>query len=54
LAYAETVRLFERPLPVLSLDALIMAKKAAGRPVDEADVIALEALRELKGRRPAD
>ncbi len=50
LGHSETVSLFDRPIRLLTLDGLILAKRAAARPQDEADVLALEALREL--RRP--
>ncbi len=49
--FTEIVRLYERPIRVLTLDGLIMAKRAAGRPQDLLDVAALEALRELRQRR---
>jgi hypothetical protein len=48
LGHSETVNLFDRPIRLLTLDGLIAAKRAAGRPQDEADVVALEALRELR------
>ncbi len=48
LGFTETLELFERPMRVLSLDGLIRAKQAAGRPLDLLDVAALEALRDLR------
>ena len=50
LAHAERMRLFSRQFPVLSLDALITAKKATGRAKDMIAAQELEAIREkLKG-----
>jgi tellurite resistance protein len=46
LAHAERMRLFSRQFPVLSLDALITAKKATGRAKDMIAAQELEAIRE--------
>ncbi len=52
--YSEIVRLADaiqvegRTLRVLSIDGLIAAKRAAGRPKDEAGLVELEALREAR------
>jgi hypothetical protein len=45
---SDEVELFGRNCLVLSLDALIRAKRAAGRPRDLAAIPELEALRELR------
>jgi NAD(P)-dependent dehydrogenase (short-subunit alcohol dehydrogenase family) len=50
LGFTETLDLFDRPLRVLSLDGLILAKRAAGRPQDLLDLASLQALRELRQR----
>jgi hypothetical protein len=47
-AASETMVVYGRDCQVLSLDGLIQAKKAAGRPRDLAAVTELEALRELR------
>jgi predicted nucleotidyltransferase len=51
LNHAEELELFGRAIRVLTLDGLILAKKAVARPQDLADVAALEALRELRAQR---
>lgn len=48
LTRSTTLELFGRPCQVLSLDGLIAAKRAAGRPRDLAVLPELEALRELE------
>lgn len=48
LKYAEAFDLFGMPVDVLSIDGLIKAKKAAGRPKDLLQLKELEALKELK------
>lgn len=48
LRHSESIAMFGRQVRVLTLDGLILAKQAAGRPQDLADVAALEALRELR------
>ncbi len=53
LSHSEEVQLFGRTTRVLTLDGLILAKRAAGRPQDLADIAALEAVRELRqGKTP--
>jgi len=47
-AASETMQLFGGSCRILSLEGLIKAKKAAGRPRDLAAVAELEALRELR------
>jgi hypothetical protein len=47
LAASEPVELFDRTLNVLTLDALIASKRAAGRPKDLQVLPELEALREI-------
>ena len=47
LAASETVELFDRTFNVLTLDALIASKRAAGRPKDLQVLPELEALREI-------
>jgi hypothetical protein len=49
LAASEPVELFERTFNVLTLDALITSKIAAGRPKDLQVLPELEALREIAG-----
>lgn len=50
LTHSETILLYGRERAVLSLDALIRAKKAAGRPRDLQAIAELEALLELQKR----
>jgi hypothetical protein len=50
LGHSEALLLFGRSLKVLTLDGLILAKQAVGRPQDLADVAALEAIRALRGQ----
>ena len=45
---AETKTFEGQEIRVLSIDGLILAKRAAGRPKDEAGLIELEALREAR------
>ena len=52
LAVSEVVSLYDRPCRVLTLEALIRAKRAAGRPRDLEHVVELEALRELREQDP--
>lgn len=47
-----TLSLFDRPCKVLSLEALIRVKRAAGRPKDLETLAELEILREERRRRP--
>lgn len=47
-AASDTMQVHERDCAVLSLDALIKAKQASGRPRDLAAIPELEALRELR------
>ena len=51
-AHAETVELFGFRVHVLSLEALIRSKRAAGRPKDLLVIPELEALLELRKRPP--
>ena len=48
-AHATAVRLFERDVLCLGLDALIRVKRAAGRPKDLEAVAELETLRDERG-----
>jgi hypothetical protein len=48
-AASTTIEMFGRTCAVLSLDGLIKAKRAAGRPKDLAALPELEAMREMKG-----
>jgi hypothetical protein len=48
LAASEILLLFDRPCRVLTLEALIRSKRAAGRKRDLEHVLQLEALRELQ------
>jgi len=50
LGQSQEQQLFGRPIRTLTLEALIVAKQAAGRPQDLADVAALEAIREFRER----
>lgn len=52
LAASEEISLFDRPCRVLTLDALIRAKRAAGRPRDVEHLVELEALKELRVKPP--
>jgi predicted nucleotidyltransferase len=47
---SETVAIEELRFQVLTLEALIAAKRATGRPKDREHLIELEALRELRKR----
>jgi len=47
-ALAETFRFEHYEVRVLSIDGLIQAKRAAGRPKDEAGLVELEAIREAR------
>ena len=47
-ASSETIQVYERSCKILSLDGLIKAKRASGRPRDLAAIPELEALRELR------
>lgn len=47
-ASSETMQVYDRPCNILSLDGLIKAKRAAGRPRDLAALPELEALNELR------
>jgi hypothetical protein len=49
-AASEILEVFDRKCPVLSLDGLIRAKRAAGRARDLEVIHELEALQELKGK----
>lgn len=48
--YSQTLKLFGLPCQVLTLEGLILNKKAVGRPKDLDALRELEALRELKQR----
>jgi predicted nucleotidyltransferase len=50
-AESETLTFFGRPYPVLKLDALIRAKRAAGRKRDLEHLVELEALQELRSKK---
>ena len=52
LAHSSVMRIFGRDVRVLDLDALIRAKRAAGRPKDFEALAELELLQEL-GNRPS-
>lgn len=52
LAHSSIMRIFGRDVRVLDLDALIRAKRAAGRPKDYEALAELELLQEL-GNRPS-
>ena len=49
---SETLTLFDLPCRVLTLDALIQAKRAAGRKRDQEHLIELEAMKELRSKKP--
>lgn len=51
LAASEPIELFGRPCRVLTLEALIRSKRAAGRQRDMEHVMALEALQELRSKK---
>ena len=51
LTASEQMPLFGRPCHVLTLDALIQSKRAAGRQRDLEHVIELDALKELRSRK---
>jgi hypothetical protein len=48
LSHSEDLELFGRSVKVLTLEGLILAKRAVARPQDLADIAALEALRDLR------
>ena len=50
-AVSEEVLLYEIACRVLSIDALIKSKRAAGRPKDIPVILELEAIKVLKGKR---
>jgi hypothetical protein len=50
-AATETAEISGFTIPILSIDGLIRAKRAAGRPKDTAGLIELEALREARALR---
>jgi hypothetical protein len=50
LAQSEELELFDSRIRVLTLDAMIAAKRAMGRPRDLQAVLQLEAIREKQGR----
>lgn len=54
LAESETVEFHGMSIRVLTLEGLIMAKRAAGRPRDWEHLLELEALLELRRRPPED
>lgn len=54
LAHSEVTELYERSVRVLTLEGLIKAKRAAGRPRDHEHLIELEALLELREQRRND
>lgn len=47
-AASDTVRYGDLQVKILSVDALIRAKRAAGRPKDEPGLIELEAIRQVR------
>jgi hypothetical protein len=51
LACSESILLFDRPCRVLTLEALIRSKRAAGRRRDLEHVLHLEALKELQEKK---
>lgn len=48
LSHSEELELFGHRVKVLTLEGLILAKRAVARPQDLADIAALEALRDLR------
>jgi hypothetical protein len=50
LAASEPATLFGLPTRILTLDALIAAKRATGRRKDQEALLELEALREMRRR----
>lgn len=50
-AHSTVMRIFERDVRVLNLDALIRAKRAAGRPRDFEAIAELQLLQELSTKR---
>jgi hypothetical protein len=52
LAQSEQRTIFELPVPVLSLDGLIAAKKAAGRGKDRQHLLELEELKKMRDAQP--
>ncbi len=51
LAASETLKLFDLPCRVLTLDALIRAKRASGRQRDKEHLIELEAMKEIRSKK---
>ena len=51
IAASEVLTLYDQPCRVLTLDALIRSKRAAGRKRDQEHVIELEALKELRSKK---
>ncbi len=51
LAASETLKLFDLPCRVLTLDALIQAKRASGRQRDKEHLVELEAMKELRSKK---
>lgn len=49
-AHSTVMRIFRRDVCILNLDALIRARRAAGRPKDFKVIAELELLRELSSR----
>lgn len=54
LAHSEVTELYDMSVRVLTLEGLIKAKRAAGRPRDWEHLLELEALLELRRRPPED
>ncbi len=52
LAVSEVMELYGLPVRVLTLEGLIIAKRATGRPRDREQLLELEALLELRHRPP--
>lgn len=50
-AASETLNLFGRPMRVLTIEGLLIAKRAAGRKKDEETILELEALLQLRNKR---
>jgi hypothetical protein len=51
IVHARTASLYGFDVPVLTLDALIKAKEAAGRPKDKLHLLELEEIRKLRDRQ---